>query len=256
VRTTERQELGRGEYMTARSVLSGIVLGLSFSLISPQGAAGQSSTSSTETEVIPEADAHIEMASNWRVLGFSGVQQGVGYNYQQWYAAAALGYQLKPILTPHRENIDPDKEHYFLFGGGYEFLRTTQSGTVKDENRIAIEALVGFRPSSDFLIRDRNRIEFRWVNGAYSTTYRNMPSLERDFLVHGVRFTPYAAVEVFYDGSKQSWNQEWYTGGIQWPYKRVFMLDTYYRREHCSTCTPESWNAAGVTLNFFFKSGK
>jgi hypothetical protein len=171
--------------MTARSVLSGIVLGLSFSLISPQGAAGQSSTSSTETEVIPEADAHIEMASNWRVLGFSGVQQGVGYDYQQWYAAAALGYQLKPILTPHRENIDPDKEHYFLFGGGYEFLRTTQSGTVKDENRIAIEALVGFRPSSDFLMRDRNRIEFRWVNGAYSTTYRNMPSLERDFLVHG-----------------------------------------------------------------------
>ncbi len=78
-------------------------------------APGQSLTASTETQVWPEVDAHLELPAHLRVLAFSGVEQGVGYPYQQWYAAAALGYQFKPILRPHLENIDPDKEHYFLF---------------------------------------------------------------------------------------------------------------------------------------------
>ena len=80
-------------------------------------------------------------------------------------------------------NIDPDKEHYLVFGGGYEFLRTAQSGEVHHENRITIDATPGFRPSVRFLVRDRNWVELRWIDGKYSTTYRNQLSVERDFLV-------------------------------------------------------------------------
>jgi hypothetical protein len=213
---------------------------------------GQSPRQTTETEVWPEVDAHVQFASNLRVLAFTGLEQGVGYSFQQWYTAAALGYQFKPILREHLRNIDPDKERHFLFGGGYEFLRTSQSGTVKDENRITVDMTLGFRPTSTFLARDRNWVELRWINGAYSTTYRNMLSVERDFLVHGFRFTPYGSAEVFYNGAQHSWNQEWYTAGIEWPYKRLLMVDTYYRRENCDSCNPTSWNVGGVTLNFFF----
>ncbi len=218
------------------------------------GAAGQSQTA--ETEVLPEVDALIELPSHLRVLTFAGLEQGVGYPYQQWYAAAAFGYQFKPILRPHLENIDPDKEHHLVFGGGYEFLRTVQSGKLKQEERLVIEATPGFRVPADLLVRDRNRIEFRWIDGKYSTTYRNMLTVERDFVVQGFRFTPFGSVEVFYDGAKHSWNEEWYTAGVQWPYKRVVMLETYYRRENCPTCKPAYWNGAGVTLHFFFANPK
>ena len=34
------------------------------------------------------------------------------------------------------------------------------------------------------------------------------------------------------------------------------MVDTYYRREHCITCTPANWNAAGMTLNLYFQNAK
>ena len=79
-----------------------------------------------------------------------------------------------------------------------------------------------------------------------------MLSVEGDLKLHGIRFTPYGTVEVFYDGGeKHSWDQDWYTAGVQFLYKRVFMLETYYRREHCSTCIPTNWNAAGVSLHFF-----
>jgi hypothetical protein len=217
-------------------------------------AAGQSPVASTENEFWPEVDFHAQFQPNWRVLAFSGL--GVGYPFQQWYAAAGLGYQFKPILREHLLNIDPDKEHYLLAGAGYEFLRTDQSGNIKHEDRVTIDVTSSFRPAARLLMRDRNWTELRWVDGKYSTTYRNQLSVERDFLVGGFRFTPNGSAEVFYDSPKHSWDQEWYTAGVQWPYKRIFMLDTYYRRENCPTCTPRNWNAGGVSLHFFLNNTK
>jgi len=216
-------------------------------------ATGQSQTSGAETETLiwPEVDGHLELPSQLRALVFTGLQEGADYSYQQWYAAAALGYHFKPILREHLINIDPDKEHYLVFGGGYEFLRTTQSGGTKAENRIALEVTPGFRLPAEFLVRDRSFFEFRWINAVHSTRYRNLLSVERDFLYHGFRFAPFGSAEAFYDGAKQSWVQDWYTAGIQWPYKRLLMVETYYRRENCLSCTPAHWNAGGVTLHFF-----
>jgi hypothetical protein len=115
---------------------------------------------------------------------------------------------------------------------------------------------LGFRPYGGLLLRDRSWVELRWIDGKYSTTYRNRPTAEHDFLVHGFRFTPYGAFEIFYDTSKSSWDQRWYIGGVQLPYKRLFMLDAYYRRENCPACDPANVNVAGMTLNFFFANSK
>ena len=245
-----------GDDMAHRSTLFAILVAFSLSIVSRSGATGQSSTSSTENEAWPEADAHVQLPSNWRVLSFVGLEQAAGYPFQQWYVAAGIGRQIKPILRPHWENIDPDKEHFLLLGVGYDYLRTTQSGKVFNENRVTFDMTPSLRPASRLLLRDRNWTELRWINGSYSTTYRNEPSLEIDLLVHGIRLTPFGAAEFFYDSPKHSWDQEWYTGGVLLPYKRVFMLETYYRREQCATCTPQNWNAGGATLNFFFANRK
>jgi Protein of unknown function (DUF2490) len=241
--------------MKNRSLLS-IVLIVPLLLIFSSVADAQSATSSTDTQAWPEVDFHIQMTSNLRILALAGTEQGIGFPFQQWYTGAALGYQGKPILREHLINIDPDKEQYFLFGGGYEFLQTTDSGKQTDENRVTLDGTFGFRPTARFLVRDRNWVELRWKDGVYSTTYRNMVTAERDFLVRGFRFSPYGSAEFFYDSPKHSWDQEWYTGGIDWPYKSLFMIDTYYKREHCDTCAPKNWNVGGVTLNFYFRNMK
>ena len=238
--------------MTAKCALLGIFIGLCLSTFCPSRAVGQATIATSENQVWPEGDVHVEFPSNFRLLTLVGVEQGAGYPYQQWYAAAAIGYQFKPILKPHWINIDPDKEHYFLFGGGYEFLRTTQSGIVKNEDRVTIDVTLNVRPLARLLLQDRNWLELRWIDGGYSTTYRNMVSAHADFRVHGTRLSPYGTAEFFYDSPVDSWDQEWYTAGVQWPSERIFMLDTYYRREHCPTCIPQNWNVGGVTLNFFF----
>jgi len=240
-----------GAYVCATRV---ILLGWSLAIIFCSSATSQSPATTTETQVWPEIDAHVQLPSHFRVLTFSGLEQGVVFPYQQWYAAAGLGYQWKHISRLHLENIDPDKEHYFLVGGGYEFLRTIQSGKISDESRLDLDGVFNLRPTARFLVSDRNRLEFRWINGNYSTTYRDKLTVERDFLLRGFRFSPYVAAEVFYNGAQNSWNQEWYYAGIQWPYKRLFMVDTYYQRQNCTSCNPTNWNAAGVTLNFYFRN--
>ena len=226
-------------------------VGTSLVFICCSQAASQSQTSETEALVWPEVDGHLQLPLQMRVLVFSGLEQGDNVPFQQWYAAAALGYQFKPILREHLINIDPDKEHYLVFGGGYEFLRTTQSGRSKDEKRVTVDITPAFRFPAEFLVRDRNYIEFRWIGSTYTTTYRNMLSVERDFLYHGFRFAPYGTAEAFHDGATDSWNQAWYTAGIQWPYKRLLKVETYYRRESCPACQPARWNAVGVTLHLF-----
>lgn len=237
--------------MKSKFLLPETLLGLLLLVICCSGAEAQSEPDSTDNKIWPEADVHVQLPSHVRLLTFGGLEQGIGYPYQQWYAAAGVGYQLKPILKIHLENIDPDKEHWLVFGGGYEFLRTAQSGKISDENRVDSDGIIHFRLTARNLVIDRNRGEFRWVSGVYSTTYRNLLQVEHDFLLHDFRFTPYGSAEVFYDGAKHSWNQEWYTAGIQWPYKHLLMLETYYRREHCVTCNPTNWNTAGMTLNFY-----
>ena len=186
------------------------------------------------------------------MLAFVGLKKGEDFAYQELNAGVGLGYQWRQISRPHLENIDPDKEHNFLFGGGYERIDTLQSGTMGDENRVVLQALAGFRPASRVYLSDRNRVEFRWVNGTYSTRYRNLVFGEYDITMHNFRLSPYASVEAFYNGAVGSWNEEQYTAGIEWPYKRILMLQTYYLRQNCTTCNPAHLNVGGLTLNLFF----
>jgi Protein of unknown function (DUF2490) len=203
------------------------------------------------TEVWPEVDAHVQLPSDFRVVATAATRQGVAFPYQQWYVAASFGYQWMRMTMPHLVNMDADKEHYVMLGGGYEVLHTVQSGKVKNENRLLLDPTIGLRLPAGVLVRDRNRVEFRWVEGVYSTTYRNQISVERAFLVRGFRFSPYVSPEFFYNGARHSWSQERYNAGVQWPYQHLLMLDTYYLRRACSACSLGSLNVVGVALNVF-----
>jgi len=211
-----------------------------------------SAQSQTTGEFWPGVAAHIQISDNARALAFVGLKKGDEFAQQELNAGLGAGFQWKSITKPHPPNIDPDREHVFLFGGGYERLDTLQSGTSSYENRMVLQAVAGFRPISRVYLSDRNRVEFRWVNGTYSTRYRNLVFGEYDITIHNFRLSPYASAEAFYNGAVGSWNEEQYTAGIEWPYKRILMLQTYYLRQNCTTCNPAHLNVGGLTLNLFF----
>lgn len=208
--------------------------------------------SQTAGEFWPAVDAHVNLPNNWGLLGFVGTKKGEDFPYQELYEGLGVGYKLKTISKAHIKNIDPEKEYYATLGGGYERLDSVSSGKPSSENRLALQALLGYRLTSHLLASDRNRVEFRWVNGNYSTRYRNNVGVLYDLVVHGYHFSPYANAEFFYNGQYDSWNEQQYTAGIEWPYKHWLSVQTYYLRENCTTCNPPHLDVGGLTVNFFF----
>lgn len=221
---------------------------------SPSGAAAQ--TPSTADAFWASLEGHGQLRSNLRVLVLGESKSGTDYTYQQWNIGAGLGLQLNRFRRPHLVDLDPDREHSLVLGAGYEYLQTEEPGKTSFENQLVAEFTPRWRPPAELLVTDRNRLEFRWVDGDYSTRYRNRLTVERASRIGGVRFTPYASAEFFYDWAKGSWNEEQYAAGIEWPYKHVLKLSTYYLYQDCTTCNPRQVNVAGLSLNYFYHHTK
>lgn len=197
----------------------------------------------------------VQMPHHFRLLATGELNAGTNYDYQQWSTGAGLAYQWKRVTKlAHLVNINSDKESRMVMGAGYEYLWTEQEGTSTAEDRIVLAVTPRYRPFGRWLLEDRNRMEFRWVDGNYETRYRNRLAVERDLLVDNFRFTPYVAAEFFYSFSKDSWDEQQYSVGIQWPYRRLLMVETYYLYQHTSSA-PTSTNVFGITMNVYLRNG-
>jgi hypothetical protein len=225
-------------------------LALSFSLC----AAATGQTSSTGGEFWPLVNVQTQLQPKTSLLLYGGSDKGEDFFHEELKIGGLLNLQLRPILTPHEPDIDENKEQHLVLGAGYQYSETIQSGSPSHEDRMIVQLTPQYRPGGGLFVADRNRVEFRWVNGKYSTRYRNQLTIERGFQELGVRFTPYAQGEMFYDSQTHSWDENRYALGVQFPYKRIFMLDNYYLRQNCTTCNPQHLNVWGLTLNFFFRN--
>lgn len=202
----------------------------------------------------PTLTASVELGPHSRLQLFGRFEGGLNYGYQRWRTGAAFSYRLKRIMKPHRLDIDEENEHNLVIGGGYEFLQRTQNHETSREHRVTVDVTPRYLLGGGFLAIDRNRVEMRWINGAYNARYRNRLAIGRPLDVNGFRFTPYATGELFYDRNLHSWNRTHYGFGAQFPGKgRRFMVDTFYLRENCSGCRRSPVNIWGVALNMYFK---
>jgi hypothetical protein len=91
----------------------------------------------TAWEVRPKVNAAIDLVSRTRIQVWGELQDGANFSFNRWRTGALLTYRLKPILKLHLRDIDEDRNHYPVFGGGYEYLHTVQNGSTKNENRIS-----------------------------------------------------------------------------------------------------------------------
>jgi Protein of unknown function (DUF2490) len=226
-----------------------IVLASSLSILAAPGFVA--AQSQTESEFWPTVNARFELPHKWRALASAGLKKGEENQYQQLNAGAGIARQFRPILRPHTKNADLDKEHTFVVGAGYERLQVFQSGTESNENRLTLQAMSAFRPTSQLYLSDRNRVECRWRGSGYSTRYRNNAQALYDVTIRGFHFSPYGSAEFFYDGASGEWSREQYTGGVEWTLPRKLTVQTYYLRQNNAT-NPKHLNVAGLTLNMNF----
>ena len=212
-------------------------------------------TSGAAREFWPIVQTTFELRPKTRLQVYAEKQSGEDVARTQWKFGVMGSYRMKRLAS--LGDIDDEKNHILTLGAGFEYLRTNDSGSTKIERRMVLQGTPTFSiPGAKLLILDRNRIEFRWVNGVYSTRYRHKTTIQRALKLHQFHFTPYSSGELFYDGKSRSWNENQYAFGVIFPYKKILSLDTYFQRQNCTTCKEPHVNAFGVTLNIFLNLTK
>lgn len=215
--------------------------------------AGQ--VSATVWEARPKLVSAIDLLPRTRLETWVESQQGLDFSFQRWRTGGLLNRRIKPILNLRLRDIDEDNDNYLVIGGGYEYLHTVARGHLTIDNTIIAYATPHIL-FAGLLLSDRNRSEFRWINGVDDFRYRNRVTINRQSQVGTFRFAPYGYGEVFYNSRSRSWNHREYAAGVQVPYRSRFMVDTYLLHECFTGCGHGSANMLGVTMNLYLRQLK
>jgi hypothetical protein len=209
---------------------------------------------STGEELHPELGIYIQQGPLIRVElvdSFTGTQSS-----HDWQGDFAFYIEtaLKPVFRQElRERPDVYRNKYLVFRAGYRYQASLTNANSASESRGILELTPRYMLPWQLVISDRNRGEFRFIQGQpLSTRYRNRLRLERDVRYGWFNFTPYAYDEIFYDTRYDQWTRNQYALGTQFPVGLHVILEPYYLRQNGSHSIPAHINAFGFKLNLYF----
>ncbi len=96
-----------------------------------------------------------------------------------------------------------------------------------DETRGVLEITGRIPFGGAWLLADRNKADFRWMDGDSSVRYRNRLRLEHSVALNSVKITPYANAEAYYDFKVDQWNRADLTLGAEFPWRWSTILELY-----------------------------
>lgn len=149
-----------------------------------------------------------------------------------------MDFYLKPMFGLRRENVegaDEARSRPLLFRIGYNYIPAVSNPT---EQRIVIELTPRLPLKAGFVITDRNRGEFRFINGEFSTRYRNRLALERPVKIGGHTIDPYVRAEAYYDTRYNKWSQTALDIGAVFLIHRHWDLQSYFEHQNNTSKAP------------------
>jgi hypothetical protein len=221
-------------------------------VIGPQPARAQA----TSNEVWPEIDVYVNVKPKIRLYFMAttsrAVEDGEVFNSKAF--EAQIGAHIDYIPNKH-----------VVLRTGYRFGTSLgDTSSPYKENRFLTEQTLRTMLPGSLLLSDRNREDFRFIDGDFSFRYRNRMTIEREFHLFKKRtITPYVSGELFYDTRYDTWNRNRLTAGVQTSLrrgplmkmlmpKRQVILDLYYTRQNDSRSSTPHVNALGAALAFYF----
>ena len=225
-----------------------------FLVIGTQTARAQQPT--TSNEVWPEIDVYINVKPKLRLFLLGTVSRSVedGEAFNGKAFEAQIGAHIDYIPNQH-----------VVLRTGYRFGTSVgDSDNPYTEHRFLTEQTLRKLLPGNLLLSDRNREDFRFIDGDFSFRYRNRVTIEREFHLFKKRtITPYVSGELFYDTRYSAWNRNRLAAGVQTSLrrgplrkmlmpKRQVILDFFYMRQNDSRSDTSHVNALGVALSFYF----
>lgn len=230
-----------------------IGLFLSF-VIGPRAVSAQQPT--TSNELWPEIDVYINVKPKLGIFLLGTVSRSVedGELLEGKAFEAQIGIHIDYIPNKH-----------LILRNGYRYGTSVgDTDQPYKEHRFLAEQTLRKMLPGNLLLSDRNREDFRFIDGDFSFRYRNRVTIERELHLFRERaVTPYVSGEIFYDTRYSAWNRNRFAAGVQIPLrrssalkmlmpKRRIILDLYYMRQNDSRSQTRHVNALGAVLAFYF----
>ncbi len=231
-----------------------IVFGAAFLCIAPISLSAQNPDVVTEFD--PGITLAVDLPKRFRFDLFAGQEKSEEVGSKKNKVGAGVSFRIKPAFKRLLDAADSDKQHLLVLGAIYEYSVAKENEATSLEHKIMLDATLRYDLPKKFLLSNRNRVELRWVNGDNHFRYRNRPLVERSFKLYKRDFTPYVAVEAFWDQRYKKWNIFKFSSGVQVPVFRRTVLEFFYERQHCNTCGTKDTNIFGLNYIIAFSLKK
>jgi Protein of unknown function (DUF2490) len=208
----------------------------------------------TEEQFWPEADVFYSFNRSMRLTLLASLTKDQDVSYRDAEMGANLDIyvpRFQPVLFRRLVREDDSRMQRIQFRVGYRYNHSVNSRPSTTEERTFMDGTLRWAVPANILMSDRNRFEFRIVNGVYSWRYRNQVKGEKDFNAWHHPFTGYVSSEVFWDSRFNKWNRIRFTGGLVFPFKKKWELEPYYSRQITTTAQPRNTNGIGLRLNVY-----
>lgn len=234
-----------------------LLLGLAGLALCAFAQSGQVPVATPETrgEFWPELDVFLRLGEQSRLYARYG---GTRSESLQAYSDGQIGiyfdrWLINPIRFRHAVRQDVSLAKLLLLRAGYQFANPRNGAVRPTEHMISAEGTGKLHLPWELLVSDRNRFDFRWINGDFRWRYRNRIKLERTFGEGIFQFTPYFHTEFFCSLDERQWNRVRYTAGGETAVTRRVAVDIYAARQNDWLQVTPKLHALGVALKLYFR---
>jgi hypothetical protein len=198
------------------------------------------------TELWPEIDLYLKLGEYARLF-FQTQSTRDDRDVHQVKLGTYMDFYLKPIKSlrdKDEKKTDAARTRPLLFRIGYNYIPSTNSAT---EQRIVMELSPRFPLLAGIVAIVRNGGDFRFINGGFSTRYRNRLTLERLFKAGAWHITPYARIEETFDTRYGKWNSTAVAEGAVFAWKKHWEVEAYLQHQN-DTSKPPNLQINGLGL--------
>ena len=226
---------------------------IALTLGSVPDAAGQSSGS--RNEFWPELNVYVNLNDKSRLyVEYSATsREDVGS-----YAEGQVGiffdfWTFPPLRSRLHRSFDASLSKLLMIRTGYEYSSPKNNSGASTVHTLREEVTPRVPLPGSFLLSDRNRVDFRWVDGGFTWRYRNRLRLERTIDIGRFAITPYVQAEAFYTVDQGRWTRTRGAVGAEFAITRRLVYELYYLRQNDRTAVPSRVNAIGMALQVYLR---
>jgi hypothetical protein len=205
-------------------------------------------------EFSPQLDVYLNEGSRTRLIFRDWLTEGLDQRSSRGTFGTYIETALRPVFRRDLRNRDDVfRLRYLTFRAGYQYSTSFTQGGSAPENRVVAELTARHPLAAGFVFVDRNRGDFRFVNGKpFSTRYRNRLWIERDLKVERFVFTPYIYDEVYFDSRYQALSNNRVAAGIQVPAGPHVVLEPILEDQLNRYGTPRHVQTVQFRVSLFF----